>query len=301
MEGQGVVEGGDDVGSSSITAAGADGMMDKGDTILDCRDVVEHLGSSNPRQVHGMRLRSAYDWFSSAGEPVFTALQPADTSSAGGGASCKDYIFYSGSSLRLSKVCSMPTAAQLRGEDPRQPPTIEDALWQRPSHLMRRCFNTVNIEAVVGSTGGKSRDNSSNNNNNVDESNARDDARTIAMDEQVRAMKRRLRTALGKSMTVGQLQESEQQQQHKQSHINSEASQSQSQSRHASQQPQQSHPQGEQQVPSGYFYGGHWLPYSMENPYRLHHWLPNESFGSTHVALCAEFQINKEALAAEWN
>lgn len=47
-----------------------------GDYILDGRECLEHIGASNPRQVHTLSLRSAYESYSVGGEPIFTTSVP---------------------------------------------------------------------------------------------------------------------------------------------------------------------------------------------------------------------------------
>ena len=47
-----------------------------GDFILDGRECLEHIGVPNPRQVHNLGLRSAYESYSVSGEPLFTASWP---------------------------------------------------------------------------------------------------------------------------------------------------------------------------------------------------------------------------------
>jgi hypothetical protein len=48
-------------------------------------------------------------------------------------------------------------------------------------------------------------------------------------------------------------------------------------------------------------WGGSWVPYSNENAYSRHYWLPNEAYSSSHIALCAEFTFKCENLLSQWN
>ena len=45
---------------------------------------------------------------------------------------------------------------------------------------------------------------------------------------------------------------------------------------------------------------GSWVPEFMGNMKQRHNWLPNEQYGSSHFALCADVYIISENLTAEW-
>jgi hypothetical protein len=47
-------------------------------------------------------------------------------------------------------------------------------------------------------------------------------------------------------------------------------------------------------------WGGRWIPFASVNPQRSHSWLPNDSFASSHLALCAYLQINEDYTATQW-
>jgi hypothetical protein len=51
---------------------------------------------------------------------------------------------------------------------------------------------------------------------------------------------------------------------------------------------------------SGRFWGGRWVPFATENLRRTHSWLPNDSFASSHLALCAFLQINDDYTSTQW-
>jgi hypothetical protein len=48
------------------------------------------------------------------------------------------------------------------------------------------------------------------------------------------------------------------------------------------------------------FWGGKWIPFACVNLQRSHSWLPNDAFASSHLALCAYFQINEDYTATQW-
>lgn len=113
------------------------------DAGLDTHDVMKTIGRPNYRQVHSLNLRSAYEAYSSGGEPVYTAAVPTDgTSTSTKGVRCIDYIFYSGDSMRARRVLSIPPLAQLVGEDPRQALTIGDPYWLKPVPSALHMFNS---------------------------------------------------------------------------------------------------------------------------------------------------------------
>ena len=47
-------------------------------------------------------------------------------------------------------------------------------------------------------------------------------------------------------------------------------------------------------------FGGFWSYFSSYNPQRTHSWLPNEQFGSSHIAICCEFFVYDDYVAIEW-
>lgn len=47
-------------------------------------------------------------------------------------------------------------------------------------------------------------------------------------------------------------------------------------------------------------WGGRWLPYTCSNRRKTHSWLPNDSFASSHMSLCAYFQINEDYTSTQW-
>ena len=50
----------------------AERQQDEDDVVLDCRDVVYEIGKTGKRQVHALNLRSAYEYYCSAGMVILT-------------------------------------------------------------------------------------------------------------------------------------------------------------------------------------------------------------------------------------
>ena len=46
------------------------------DILLDGKEAMEHIGRPNPRQVHDLSLRSAYEGYGAGGEPLYTSSKP---------------------------------------------------------------------------------------------------------------------------------------------------------------------------------------------------------------------------------
>ena len=52
--------------------------------------------------------------------------------------------------------------------------------------------------------------------------------------------------------------------------------------------------------PNGDFWGGRWSPLVTQNTERINHFLPNDSFCSTHLAIGAKLSSNTAFLASQW-
>ena len=48
------------------------------------------------------------------------------------------------------------------------------------------------------------------------------------------------------------------------------------------------------------FFGGRWANLIQPNPCRYTHLLPNDVYCSSHIALCATFEINDNYLSSQW-
>lgn len=203
------------------------------DVILDGLAVMKKIGKPNYRNVHTLNLRSAYDGYSSGGEPLYTESMP--TATGGNGAVCTDYIFFSASSLVASRVLSLPPLSQLRGDDPRQPVAVLDSNWSTPPPSLNPFYNNHN---------------------------------SLGVDPSILISGRGVAPAVVKQV--------------------------------AAQLKAKLRPIIEASTDTDPIYGGFWSYFSSYNSQRLHSWLPNEQFGSSHIALCAEFFVYDDNVAVEW-
>eukprot|EP01036_Dinobryon_divergens_P025473 gene25472-34024_t len=83
----------------------------------------------NPRQVHNLNLRSAYESYSSADHSHIEGIQ------------CFDYLFYSSSGLVTEEVLSIPPISELRGETPTEPLTSIDAAYASAFPVCGKLFD----------------------------------------------------------------------------------------------------------------------------------------------------------------
>lgn len=109
-------------------------------TILDCKELVRHIGIENSRQIHNLSLRSAYESYSCAGEPFFTISQPSPNKYQNL-MDCFDYIFYSQSNFIVNKLLCIPPLALLRGNNPTEPLLSTEIEWLQPSPGISALFN----------------------------------------------------------------------------------------------------------------------------------------------------------------
>jgi len=206
------------------------------DVILDCSDALSQIGRPNPRQIHGLSLRSAYESYSSGGEPLYTTAQPSGINAEG--VRCVDYVFYSCQSLRPARILSIPLLNELEGDNPLEPVRKLDCYTRCATEVFADLFDKHS------KLGGVSK---------VD----------IGASSSVKgsiAPKTKTVTATLKSQLQDALKNSDR----------------------------------------ALFWGGYWVPHSTANSRRVNAWLPNDSFASTHVALCVEFNIIRGNLSCEW-
>jgi len=277
------------------------------DVLLDCRDVVYDVGKNAQRQVHALNLRSAYEYYSCAGEPVFTKSEPVEPSLAANtkvtpGVSCVDYIFYSSSYLQMTCLLSMPTLCQLRGEgsdfDPREaligadeywaqpPPGLQSAFamhhvmpslrgehWCRQEPMMARLYRQQMAMQTSDQSGSVISSDTGGGMSRISALSGSSGSTTYSK-HFIREIKGNMR----KMLTPGTYSLK------KKGMIGRGGAQAGS-------------------LPSGapLVWGGSWVPYSNENSYSRHYWLPNEAYSSSHIALCAEFTFKCENLLSQWH
>ena len=110
------------------------------DTIIDAKDALKGIGKPNRRHVHSCFLASAYESYSSGGEPYFTTSAPLDA--GGKGVCCSDYIFYSSNCCITSRILSLPHLSMIKGETPNYTISCSNRYWNNPIPPMRSLFVT---------------------------------------------------------------------------------------------------------------------------------------------------------------
>lgn len=80
---------------------------------LDARVLADKLGVVDKRDVHNLTLYSAYENYSSGGEPLYNSLFFHQTNESNCKSSCLNYIFYTAGPLYPVKLLNIPTLSQL--------------------------------------------------------------------------------------------------------------------------------------------------------------------------------------------
>jgi hypothetical protein len=210
-----------------LNAGGVRARKMNDDVIIDLKEAVETIGRPNRRHIHGLNLRSVYESYGLAGEPLYTTSVPEKNNYKG--VRCIDYIFFSGASLRPSKILSIPLLNKLSGDNPLETLMGPDPYWLQPTPTMRELYDNhkSKLPQLKTKAGKPSKG-------------------------EVESMKRRIADQLKGDLPVTSL------------------------------------------------WGGQWVPFSCPSTTRTHSWLPNDSFASSHISLCAHFQINEDYKATEW-
>jgi len=234
------------------------------DTLLDGADVVLHLGRGDPRQLHNLSLRSAYESYSAGGEPLFTQSVPAPDGQTTGVA-CTDFIFFSGRSMFAERVLSMPGLTQFRGDDPQVLLSRPDPYWRTPPPFSAPAFGRHELllhkNQIAPPMGGSS-------------------ASGPVGKQQVADAKRLLSAALQRSLEAGGVRDKPP-----------------NGTRVGRAKEEKKRP------PTGAdcFWAGAWVPNAAYNPLRSHYWLPNDLFVSNHVALGAQIFLLEGQAATLWD
>jgi hypothetical protein len=234
------------------------------DTLLDGADVVLHLGRGDPRQLHNLSLRSAYESYSAGGEPLFTQSLPAPDGETTGVA-CTDFIFYSGRGMFAERVLSMPALTQFRGDDPQVLLSRPDPYWRAPPPFSASAFgrheHLLHKNQVAPPLGAST-------------------ASGPVGKQQVADAKRLLSAALQKSLEAGGVRDKPPRG-----------------ARVGRAKEERKRP------PTGAecLWAGAWVPNAAYNPLRSHYWLPNDLFVSNHVALGAHLFLIQGQAATLWD
>lgn len=201
------------------------------DTIFDAKEALETCGAPNKRQVHSLDLRSVYENYGVAGEPLYTTSSPDEANFRG--VACKDYIFFTARPLHTTKLLSIPPLAKMSCEDPRESLICPDPYWFNPPAVFESIFNKHEERGLVGRKLGKLEK---------------------LQEREIEDMTKRLDAVLREN-------------------------------------------DGRE---GGKVWGGTWVPFPTPNQKKTNCWLPNEAYSSSHISLCAHFQINEDNKAAEW-
>lgn len=281
--------------------------------ILDAKEVMYHIGAPNPRQVHAMTLRSAYECHGCAGEGMISQSVPRDRHTLG--VDLTDFIFYSSMGLAAHRILSLPTpsAALLTGEAPEAPLVTEDTVVMGSAYhseiydnqvreLYDKVWRSRQIDASIDEDG-KEIDVDDNGNQQQDEIKREKVLDSECTSNDIRTMKRLLQTALALShslddSTMTNSKEKEKKMGFKQLRDNTKKIRTTSPKKGGG-----SAKERKQLLSSGksrVFFGGRSVPLIRKNHHRQNYLLPNASFPSTHFALGVDILIDENELATIW-
>jgi hypothetical protein len=216
---------------ASLNPGGEKAREMNDDTIFDAKEAMETCGAPNKRQVHSLDLRSVYESYGVAGEPLYTTSSPDDSNNRG--VACKDYIFFTARPLNATKLLSIPPLGKMICDDPRESLICPDPYWFAPPTVFSGIYDKHAERGLVGRKLGK-----------TEKLQERD------IDDMVKKLEGVLRENDGRD--------------------------------------------------GAKMWGGNWVPFPTANHKKTNCWLPNEAYASSHVSLCAHFQIDKDNKATEW-
>lgn len=238
------------------------------DVVLDAKDVVNDIGLVNKRHIHSMCFRSAYESYSVAAEPLFTTATPVEDSiRTCGGVCCLDYIFYPSQTFLLKSVLSMPHISHLKGTDLRETRFVDECFGEQPPPGFKKLFNQHNLIPHFLKSPAKVaiefEPEVHASSHNV-YANAHQHANALKDTHKVVPTRSKINDAkrfLVKKLACSFKDAAEQ---------NS-------------------------------LFGGKWCPKSTANRHSRNYWLPNDSYASSHLALCADFYVIEENLSSMWH
>lgn len=261
--------------------------------LLDCKEVLDKIGVPNPRQVHNLSLRSAYEDFGSGSEPFFNASLPGEKKKIG--TNCVDYIFFSAAGLHVKSVLSIPTLSNLLGgEYPQTPLSTWDRSRTRPYHCASQSFNrhhevlgkqfqefssTLDPFSIDEFEREKTEAFDTEQSEEQAEEQPADQPQSPQQQQvsrhEIDETKRKLKQLLIKSYQHG------------------------SNPREEGKNNTVGRAQGRKGKEPG-FWGGLWAPVLHPNHQRYHFTLPNKMFCSTHLAVGAELEFEEYSLGTLW-
>ena len=144
------------LGKIEAAPSGAASGRTDDDVILDAMSITKHIGAAQPRQLHSLGLRSAYERYSEQGEPLYTTCSPDEGSHCvpPRGVACADYIFYSAETLKVRRVATFPTFGELLdfGDDPREPHFVPAALWEQAPVATASVYMEQRLGGIVSNS-----------------------------------------------------------------------------------------------------------------------------------------------------
>jgi hypothetical protein len=256
-----------------IPMTGEDGST----LIFDARVAFNSIGKPSDRRYIFNIFRSVYEIYGAGGEPIYNSsfptmkgLQVADT---------LDHLFYSmGSGLIPYRVLSIPPYLLMkRGENPDESLSKEDLSTISPFPAMKYQFDHRYQQLIQkfqkpspGDTEGGGGGGGLMGGSNQDR-------------EVINQLKRSLKDILKKQDELIQIP------------IDTPSQPSKPGPSHPPPTAQQQEGGGRKVTVSG-FWGGRWVPYSKHNPSRSNYYLPNPIFGSSHLAVGAEFIFDENLM-----
>jgi hypothetical protein len=268
----------------SVPYTGEDGST----LVFDARVTYNSMGKPNERRLINSAFRSVYEMYSAGGEPMMNSLYPkikgqqiADTI---------DHLCYAQhSGLVLYRYLTLPHFLSLKkGETPDESLTREDFTFTAPFPSMKYNFNYRLDQLREKIMKNYNKDNDEENEGGVGLSSNIGGGRDK---EIINQMKRSLKDILKKqdemiSIVVEngpslsrQLSSSSERKDENEINI----------------------PQPEKKIQVSGVWGGKWGSFTSQNFLRLNYYLPNAVYGSSHVALGAEFIFDESLLNSKLN
>lgn len=255
----------------SEMASGRDGST----MIVDAKDAMYNVGGANKRQLLHSAFRSAYDCYSSSGEPIITTLLPP--AKLCNTTECLDYIFHSEGSLIASKVLSLPSWQSMRcGANPEASYAVPDYSYLIPFNHVTDLFDMQLMRILTKMD--EDKEDGENQSRDVKMVN-----RSVSYtNEDVRHFKRLLKPYLQRS------------------HGSSSNNTGNAKPKSAKKGSRAKSP-GLQRVasigngllgPDFNFFGGRWSPFAIRNSARSNYYFPTGSYGSSHMCLGVEFLVD---------
>lgn len=270
-------------------------LDDRETVVIDCKEALNRIGVANKRQAHDLLLRSAYESYSSGGEPLFTASQPKAMNKSG--TECLDYIFHTNNAIRVERVLSLPLLSQLKGNIPQEPISALDLNSEAPFSICPS--NMFDLPKFKASGSDQQSSSSVVITQQQQQQHAQPASRSKIAD-----IKSTIKSILLKSQK-SQDAHSTRIMALERNHVlqygvgGKTAGTSAKPMKKVSNREDLKPVAVPEYVPSVDF-GGSWCPFPRPNVQKQNFWLPNDCFASSHIALMVEFTIDDSSLSTIW-